>query len=254
MSWALVTGGTSGIGAAYARQLAADGTDLVLVARDTGRLHASATELTESFGVEVETISADLAVRADVDRVARRLESGTRPIEIFINNAGFGMRSKLLDTDTSAHEVAIDVMITAVLILGGAAGRGMKARGSGRIANTSSLAGWISQGNYSAIKAWVTAYSESLGNELVGTGVTVTTVCPGWVRTEFHSRAGIKDSLPSWAWIDADKVAHNALQDIRAGKPMSIPAGRWKAAVFFLRHAPRAAIRQISRALVRSRE
>lgn len=254
MSWALITGGTSGIGAAYARRLAAHGYDLVLVARGVDRLRESAEELSQLYGIEVETISADLSVRADVDRVAARLETDTRPIDLFVNNAGFGMRSKLLDPDVTAHETAIDVMITAVLILGGAAGRGMKARGHGRIANTASLAGWISQGNYSAIKSWVIVYSESLGNELAGTGVTVTTVCPGWVRTEFHKRAGIKDSLPGWVWVDVDKMVATAVNDIEKGRAMSIPAGRWKAAAFFTRHAPRPIIRGISRALVRSRE
>ncbi|WP_028707436.1 SDR family NAD(P)-dependent oxidoreductase [Propionicicella superfundia] len=254
MSWALITGGTSGIGAAYARHLASQGYDLVLVARDTARLRDSATELTETFGIEVETISADLAVRTDVDTVAARLETGERPIDLFINNAGFGLKSKLLDADTTEHERAFDVMIRAVLVLGGAAGRGMKVRGHGRIANTGSMSSWISQGNYSAIKAWVTTYSESLRNELAGTGVTVTNISPGWVRTEFHTRAGIRNSLPGWAWVDADTMARLSLGDILKGRPQSVPTAMWKLGTFFVRHAPRSVIRLISRALVRSRE
>jgi short-subunit dehydrogenase len=250
----LITGGTSGIGAAYARNFAARGYDLVLVARDAARLRETATELTSTFGIEVETISADLAVRADVDHVAARLETGARPIDVFINNAGFGMRSRLVDADTSEHERAIDVMIKAVLLLGGAAGRGMTVRGHGRIANTGSMSAWISQGNYSAIKAWVTAYSEALGVQLAGTGVTVTNISPGWVRTEFHDRAGIRNSIPSWVWVDADTMARLSIDDILKGKAQSVPTVKWKLATFFVRHAPRSVIRLISRTLLRSRE
>jgi short-subunit dehydrogenase len=254
MSWALVTGGTSGIGATYARHLAAAGMNVVLVARDKDRLRATAKDLTETFGVEVETISADLAVREDVGRVAQRLESGDRPIEVFVNNAGFGIRSKLLDPDTSVQERAIDVMITAVLVLGGAAARGMVARGRGHIANISSISGWIAQGNYSAIKAWVRVYSESLSNELHGTGVTATAVCPGWVKTEFHQRAEIKANYPDWVWIDADVLVRESLKDILAGKVYSVPTLRWKAARLVVGHGPRALIGVISRMLAKSRE
>lgn len=254
MTWALITGGTSGIGAAYARALAARGDDLVLVARDAARLGQTAGELSERYGVTVETLVADLAVRSEIDLVAARLEATERPIDLFINNAGFGLHSKALSPDTSEDERAIMVMCTAVLILGGAAGRGMKARGHGRIANTSSMSAWIAQGNYSAIKAWVATYSESLRNALRGTGVTVTAVCPGWVRTEFHKRAGIRANLPNWVWVDADLLATESLQDIDKGKAFSIPTLKWKVAHKFLRHAPRSVVRWISRLLTRSRE
>lgn len=249
----MVTGGTAGIGAAYARQLAGQGYHIVLVARDEERLHQQAKHLTDTYGSEVETITADLAQRSDVDKVAARLESPDRPIDLFINNAGFGMTSRLLDTDVSEHLRAIDVMIVAVLILGGAAGRGMKTRGHGRIANTGSMSAWISQGNYSAIKAWVTTYSESLANELAGTGVTVTNISPGWVRTEFHERAGIRNTIPGWMWVDADEMARESVVDIEKGKHQSAPPLKWKFGTFFVRHAPRPIIRFISRSLVRSR-
>ncbi len=253
MTWAMITGGTAGIGAAFARQLAARGYHVVLVARDATRLRQQAVELTETFGIEVETLTADLAVRADVDRVAARLESDARPIDLFINNAGFGVTAPLLDPDVSEHILGIDVMIIAVLILGGAAGRAMKARGRGHIANTGSMSAWISQGNYSAIKAWVTTYSESLDNELAGSGVSVTNISPGWVRTEFHERAGIRNTIPDWLWVDADDMARQTITDIENGRHQSAPTVKWKLGTFFVRHAPRAVIRSISRALVRSR-
>jgi short-subunit dehydrogenase len=255
MATALVTGGTSGIGAAFARALAARGDDLVLVARNRDRLDEYAAELSEQFGVAVEVISADLALHDDVVRVAARLEDAEHPIDLLVNNAGFGLHVKLLAPDTGPHELAIDVMIKAVLILGGAAGRAMKARGQGRIINVSSASGWITQGNYSAIKAWVRVYSESLANELHGSGATVTALCPGWVRTEFHERAGIRTtSLPSIVWIDADRLVAEALRDADRGKMLSIPTKRWKFAVFLAAKGPGVLIRAVSRMLTSSRD
>ena len=255
MATALVTGGTSGIGAAFARALAARGDDLVLVARNAERLEEHAATLREQFGIEVEVISADLAIHDEVMRVAARLEDTDRPIDLLVNNAGFGLHTKLLVPDPAPHELAIDVMIKAVLVLGGAAGRAMKARGQGRIINVSSASGWITQGNYSAIKAWVRVYSESLSNELHNSGATVTALCPGWVRTEFHERAGIRTSaLPSIVWIDPDRLVAEALADAERGKMLSIPTKRWKFAVFLAAKGPGLLVRKVSRMLTRSRD
>src|SRR5918997_6174252 len=162
MATALITGGTSGIGAEFARQLAARGDDLVLVARDPDRLAEMATQLKEEHGVAVETISADLGVRDEVMTVAERLVSAERPIDMLVNSAGFRVPHQLAVEDTSAHEHGIDLMIRAVLILSAAAGRTMRTRGRGHIVNVSSTAGFVTMDNYSAIKAWVTTYSEGL--------------------------------------------------------------------------------------------
>ena len=143
MATALITGGTSGIGAEFARQLAARGDDLVLVARDPDRLAEMATKLEERYGVAVETISADMGVRDDVLSVAQRLTSREQPVDMLVNNAGFGLRKSLVTNDTAALEYGIDVMIRAVLILAGAAGQAMRARGRGQIINVSSTAGFI---------------------------------------------------------------------------------------------------------------
>ncbi|MDR1833355.1 MAG: SDR family NAD(P)-dependent oxidoreductase, partial [Propionibacteriaceae bacterium] len=143
---ALITGGTSGIGAAFARALAAQGEDLILVARDAARLESHAAYLRERHGVEVETLQADLAVRADLLRVADRVEDPRRPVGLVVNNAGFGLHSDLLKRDFSIDEKALDVMCLAVLVISAAAGRAMKARGRGHIVNISSLASWIAQG------------------------------------------------------------------------------------------------------------
>ncbi len=254
MATALITGGTSGIGNEFAKQLAEKGHDLVLVARDAERLASEAASLQEFHGVEVDTLVADLANRDDVLRVAERLEDPDQPIDIFVSNAGFGIHKSLLTREIEAHEKALDVMALAVLILGGAAGRAMKARGRGTIINVSSTAGAIYSGNYSAIKAWCTTYSVSLALELAETGVTVTALEPGWVHTEFHDRAGISASkLPDVVWIDKTKLVRECLADAAKGKVESIPTGKWKAAMLVANHGPRALIRWASAKLSRSR-
>ncbi|QDP94848.1 SDR family oxidoreductase [Microlunatus elymi] len=254
MATALITGGTSGIGAAFAQQLAAKNYDLVLVARDETRLKETADELHTGFGVEVETISADLADRHQVLQVAARLADQDRPIDVLINNAGFGVHSKLLDPDTSRQEVAVDVMIRAVLLLSNAAGRAMRERGSGGILNVSSTAGFMTMGLYSAVKAWVTTYTESLAGELHGSGVRVTALLPGWVRTEFHQRAGINASkIPDPLWLDAEPLVRQALIDFDRGKVLSMPSTRYKILMGIAQRAPRGAIHAVSRMLSSSR-
>ena len=254
MATALITGATAGIGAAFARALATRGDDLILVARDKARLDAAASELRAAHGVQVETIQADLADRADVARVADRLADDAHPVDVLVNNAGFGTTTSLLDPDTSEHERALDVMCRAVLILAGAAGRSMRRRGNGRIVNVASLSAWITQGDYSAVKAYVLAYSQGLANELHGTGVTVTALCPGWVRTEFHERAHIKTGgVPDRIWVDADRCVAECLADADAGRVLSIPTKRWKAASIALDAAPRPLRRWVSRVLTDTR-
>lgn len=256
MASALITGGTSGIGLAFARELAGRGTNLILVARDADRLEAVAAELRAEHRVEVEVITADLAVREEVLRVADRVEDPARPVDMLINNAGFGLHTTLLDkNDIDLHAKALDVMCRAVLILGGAAARAMRSRGHGRIINVSSTAGTIFTGNYSAVKAWCTTYSQALALELTGTGVTSTALCPGWVRTEFHERAGIKaSSLPSIVWIDADTLVRGALKDAEKGRFVSVPTLMWKIANALAVHGPRSLTRWFSRKLSASRK
>ncbi len=205
-------------------------------------------------GVDVECLSADLSVREDVQRVADRIEDPTRPLDLVINNAGFGLHSRLLDPDTETPRRAIDVMCVAVMVLSGAAARSMKARGHGRIINVSSTSAWIMAGTYSAIKAWVLRYTESLALELRGTGVTATALCPGWVHTEFHDRAGISaTNLPDLVWIDADRLVREALRDAERGKIVSIPTFKWKVAIAVAQHGPQSFIRWFSGKLSSSR-
>lgn len=253
-STALITGGTSGIGAAFARALAERGNNLVLVARNAEKLAADASALSKQYGVEVDFLSADLADRGDVQRVADRIADPAAPIDILINNAGFGIHAKLTDADLAPQEHAIDVMIKAVLVLGGAAGRAMRTRKSGTIINVSSTAGFITMGGYSAVKAWVTTYSEGLAVELEGSGVQVTALCPGWVRTEFHERAGINASkIPAPLWLEADELIADCLHDVARGRVISIPSKRYKFLITLANHAPRRLIRAISGRLSSSR-
>ena len=254
MVTALITGGTSGIGATFARSLASRGYDLVLVARDQANLDRMAAEL-NGLGAAVETISADLSDRTDVARVAERLGSTERPIDMLVNNAGFGVHSSLITTNPAPHDRALEVMVRTVLVLGGAAATAMVARGSGRIINVSSTAGYITMGSYSAVKAWVTSYTEGLAVELRGTGVTATALCPGWVRTEFHSRANIRTtSIPKSLWVDVTKTVETGLNDAAKGRVISIPTVRFNVLIFLARHAPRRTIRWVSAAIKSGRQ
>lgn len=257
MHRALITGGTAGIGAAFARAFAGRGTALVLVARNPERLAETAAQLRREYGVEVETMVADLSDREAQQHVADRLESTTDPVDVFVNNAGFSVKSSLLEEDLTQHDLGFEVMVRAVLKLGGAAGRAMSARGRGWIINVGSVSALVTQNNYSAIKAWVGNYSESLGVQLSGTGVNVTALMPGWVRTEFHTRAGIKgSSIPGVLWLDADRLVEDCLRDVARGKPVSIPSKRWKLIAGVLRTTPRGIVARLSAVLShrRSRE
>lgn len=255
MATALVTGATAGIGNAFARHLAARGNDLVLVARDRERLQQTADELTRAYGVEVEVLTADLNEADQLNAVAERVESADRPIEILINNAGFGLHAQLLDASKlPLQHQAMEVMCWAVLVLSGAAGRAMRDRGHGTIINVASTSAWISTGNYSAIKAWCLAYTEGLYNELHGTGVKVSALCPGWVRTEFHDRAGISaGNLPEVVWVDIDTLVEESLADAERGVVISIPTWKWKLANLVAKLGPRGFIRWFSRKLSSSR-
>ncbi|MCL1923473.1 MAG: SDR family NAD(P)-dependent oxidoreductase [Propionibacteriaceae bacterium] len=255
MPTALITGGTVGIGHSFATALAASGYDLVLASRDREGLENVAGQLRDQHSIAVEVIPTDLAKRRDVDRLAKRIEDPARPIDLLVNNAGFAVHDSLLVEDVSVHDRAFEVMCRAVLVLSGAAGRAMTSRGHGAILNVSSSSTTITTGNYSAIKAWCTVYTEGLSNELRGTGVKVMALLPGWVKTEFHSRGGVKaHNLPGFVWIDSDKLVAKALKHLGAGKVLSVPTARWRFAVGLGHILPRRTIRWISRKLTKSRQ
>ncbi|MCL2652169.1 MAG: SDR family NAD(P)-dependent oxidoreductase [Propionibacteriaceae bacterium] len=252
---ALVTGGSSGIGLAFARTLAEHSADLVLVARDETKLGEVAAQLRAGYAIDVETIVADLADPDAVAHVAARIETDEKPCDVVINNAGIALHASLLDDDLTLQETAMAIMVTAVLKLSNVAARAMVRRGRpGHIINVASASAWINVGNYSAIKAWVVAYTKSLAVELRGSGVTATAVCPGWVKTAFHDRAGVgRPRLPGFIWVDADVVASEGLADALAGRSVSVPSLKWRFAIWVAQHGPALIAEKASQMLVSSR-
>ncbi|MGN9774942.1 SDR family NAD(P)-dependent oxidoreductase [Micromonospora sp. H33] len=247
---ALITGATAGIGAAFARRLAVDGWHLVLVARDAARLAESATELTGRHGHEVETISADLSTDDGCAAVERRIADGS-PIELLVNNAGISLNTPFLRSSAEAEARLLQLNVHAVMRLTLAALRLMTERRHGAVINVSSVAGFgavMPGSTYSASKAWVTNFSESVGLSARPFGVRVMALCPGYTRTEFHGRAGIDMSkTPEWMWLRAEDVVDEGLRDLRKGKLVSVPAWKYKVAVAGLRHAPRRLLEAVSR-------
>ncbi len=239
MTTSLVTGATVGIGAAFARRLAADGHALVLVARDTERLAAVAARLRGQYGVEVEVLAADLAADEGIAAVEARLRDAGRPVDVLVNNAGFGNRGRFLDVPVEDEVRMLTVHCEAVLRLTAAAVEGMRERGRGFVVNVASVAAFLPRGTYGASKAWVVRFTEGLAQEMDGSGVRFLALCPGFVRTEFHARAGMDASrLPEVAWLDADAVVRAALRDLARGRTVSVPSLRYKAVVGVVRHVP----------------
>ncbi|UNX55310.1 SDR family NAD(P)-dependent oxidoreductase [Georgenia sp. TF02-10] len=252
---ALITGGTSGIGLSFAHALAARGCDLVLVARDAARLTRTADQLRWRYGVAVEALPADLSRRDGTDAVAARLTDPGAAVDILVNNAGRGLHTSLLAPDVRDHDEAIDLMVRAVLVLGGAAARAMRARGHGLVINVASVQALVTMGAYSALKSWTLAYSEALALELAGTDVQVTTLLPGWVRTGFQERAGADAGrLPGPLWLEPDRVVAECLADVARGKDRSIPSRRYKVLAFLAVHAPRPVVRAVVTRIVRARK
>jgi uncharacterized protein len=239
MTTSLVTGATAGIGAAFARRLATDGHDLVLVARDEKRLTASAADLRERHGAEVEVLPADLATDEGIASVEARLRRPDAPVDVLVNNAGFGNKGTFLEAPMADELRMLRLHCEAVLRLTAAAAEGMRERGRGFVINVASVAAFMPRGTYSASKAWVVRFTESTAIELAGSGVRFLALCPGFVRTEFHDRAGMKaENVPSWAWLDADKVVAAALRDLARGRTVSVPDPRYKVAAALARHIP----------------
>jgi short-subunit dehydrogenase len=247
---ALVTGASSGIGEALARQLARGGVDLVLVARRADRLTQLADGLVADHGVAVETIAADLTDPTDLARVADRLADADRPIELLVNNAGAGISGRFVDNDLADDRQTIDLNIRAVVELSHAGLTTMLRRNRGWLVNVSSLGGHApgpSFAVYSATKAFVTSFSESLHEEVRGTGVSVTVVCPGATRTEFGEHAGNNaDHLPDLLFQTADEVATEALVAAAAGKAVRVTGLVNRISAAFTTVLPRAANRRLS--------
>jgi short-subunit dehydrogenase len=210
----------------------------VLVARDAGRLEELASEL-RGHGVEVEVLPADLTDSDQLARVEARLSAQDRPVQLLVNNAGFGHKQSFLDSDVEQEQQMLDVLVTAVLRLTHAALRTMVARGSGGVINVSSVAGFLPRGTYSAAKSYVTQLSRWADATYRGQGVRVMALCPGFTRTEFHARMGVsRSSAPGWMWLEADAVVREGLADFDAGKSLSVPSVRYKVLTALARYVP----------------
>jgi short-subunit dehydrogenase len=226
-NWALVTGATAGIGLEFARQLAARGHDLVLVARDADRLALVADELRRT-GREVEVLPADLTDRDQLATVEARVADPERPVELLVNNAGFGLRGRFLDNDPDDEERMLDVLVTAPMRLSHAALRVQTVRGRGGIINVSSVASFLPRGTYGAAKMWLNRFGQWAAAEYGPRGVTVMTLCPGFVKTEFHERMGVARGS-GFMWLDADFLVREALADYDRGRVFSVPGRHYRA-------------------------
>lgn len=237
MPTALVTGATAGIGEAFARRLAADGLDLVLVARDGERLERRAAELRDTYRVSVEVLPADLATDEGLAVAEERVRRG---VALLVNNAGFGQRGKFLDVPLEDELTMLRVHCEAVLRLTYAALPHMIEQGRGGIVNVASVAAFFSRGTYGASKAWVVSFSHGVATDVAGKGVRVMALCPGYTRTEFHQRAGMDVSaIPEMLWLDKDQVVEAAMRDLRRGVQVSVPSPQYKAVVGVGRLLPR---------------
>ncbi|HEY3563058.1 MAG TPA: SDR family oxidoreductase [Kribbella sp.] len=245
MATALVTGPATGIGRAFAEKLALEGYDLVLVSRDEARLKEVAADLTRLHGVECEVLAADLTDAGDLARVEERFRTG--PIEVLVNNAGYGQKKPFWANPIEAEEKQLDLLVRVVLRLTHAAVLPMIERGSGAVINVSSVSGYLQRGTYSAHKSWVTNFSAALATQLHAKGVAVMALCPGFVHTEFHDRMGMDKSLiPSFMWLDATDLVDAAWKDLMRGKAVSIPSLRYKLLMTAARFTPQALVARVS--------
>ena len=254
MATALVTGASAGIGLAFVRELACRGHDLVLVARNRDRLQEVADDLRDLHGTSCEILVADVAERDQLQRVADRVADQARPVDLVVNNAGYGLKTDFLRTPIEREEHHLMIHTREVLVVSQAAALAMRERGRGAVVNVSSVASFVQMGTYSAAKAWCTTFTEGLANELQGTGVTATALCPGFTHTEFHQRASMNMShLPDAAWLDADRLVQDCLDDVARGRALSVPGGVYKAVVGIVQVAPRGIVRRVSGRLASGR-
>jgi short-subunit dehydrogenase len=249
---ALITGASGGIGVELARVFAEHGYDLVLVARGKDRLVALAAELEGAHGITARVIEADLAQPAAPDAIYEQVGVQGVTVDILVNNAGFGTHGPFADTDLGTELEVLQVNVVALTHLTKLFLRDMLARGHGKVLNVASTAAFQPgplMAVYYATKAYVLSLSEALANEVQGTGVTVTALCPGPTATDFHRRAQIEDSrlVRSPLMMDAATVARVGYRALMAGKTVAIPGWANRLGAFAVRLTPRGLVTRIVR-------
>lgn len=247
--WALVTGASSGIGKALAFEFASKDYNLFLAARNEAALRQVAEECDRKFNIETEIYLADLSNPGTVDELVRVLSASGREFEILVNNAGFGVQGEFVKTDPGQELGMLNVQLAAMLKLTKALLPGMMARKSGRILNVASVYSFSPvpfQAVYSACKAFMLSFSAALREELKGSGVTVTALCPGTTQTEFRARAGITEKNKS-AGVSAETVARIAVRQTLRGKQLALPGFSSRLFVFLARHLPFAVVPRVVR-------
>ena len=243
---ALVTGASSGIGVAIAWELAARGHALILVARREERLKSLATELRDHHRVAAEPLAADLADPAERDRLVAEVNSRGRIVEVLVNNAGYGSRGDFVSNERERMVGMVRLNIEAVVDLTARFLPGMVERGRGAILNVASTAAFQPMpgaANYAASKAFVLSFSEAIRTELRGSGVGVTAVCPGPVKTEFGEVAGmggVENNTPDALWMSAEDVAADAVEGVENDKRVVVPGALNRAQSIVGQHSPRA--------------
>jgi short-subunit dehydrogenase len=248
---ALVTGASAGIGEEFARQLAARGHDLVLVARDRARLEALAKELSDAHGANAEVLPADLTNGEQLAVVEER----ARSVDMLINNAGYGTFGNFHELDLSVETRQVHLNVLALMRLTHAAAGGMAARGRGAILNVSSLAGFQPgpmNATYSATKAFIISFTEAVHEEMKGTGVSVSVLCPGFTHTAFQERANAPASgVPGFMWQNAPEVAQAGLDGVAKNKAIIIPGQLNKVLGTFSNMTPHAVTRRMGAAVLK---
>jgi short-subunit dehydrogenase len=243
-SWALVTGASVGIGESFTRLLAENNYNIVLVARDLPRLQERAAALEAKFNVKTHIIQADLSTNSGCSLVEQYISSNQ--IDVLINNAGFGLNKAFTMSTLEAEQQMFDVLVRTPMRLMHVALPGMKERNKGVVINVSSVAGFIAGGTYSAAKSYLTVLSESLHTELADTNIKVSSLCPGFTRTEFHQRGRKKmNGLPNFMWLNADDLVAKAWSDAQKGAAVSVPGWQYIILSSFLRFGPRPLIRKL---------
>jgi len=251
---ALVTGASSGIGAAFAERLARDAYDLVLVARRRDRLEALAKRLAGAHGRRADVLAADLCAADGVRTVEARI-AAEPALELVVNNAGFGTSGAFADLDRDGEEEEVRLNVLALVRLTHAAIAAMTPRGHGTVINVSSLAGFQPapfNATYAATKAFVNCFTQGVAEELRGTGVRLQLLCPGFTRTEFQEVAGVRTAdVPDFAWMSAEAVVDASLDGVRKGDLLVIPGAGNKVMGAVMRALPNVVARRVGGAILR---